>query len=75
MCEFLCPGTEQSEQGDPLDPLRGEEAVDSGQVWDKRSPTSSQYGQVESLSLIFPISCSCYTRFSHMLIIEICRKL
>jgi len=33
MCEFfLCPGTEQSEQGDPLDPLRGEEAVDSGQV-------------------------------------------
>ncbi len=32
MCEFLCPGTEQSEQGDPLDPLRGEEAVGSGQV-------------------------------------------
>ena len=32
MCEFLCPGTEQSEQGEPLDPLRGEEPVDSGQV-------------------------------------------
>jgi len=29
---FLCPGTEQSEQGDLLDPLRGEEAVASGQV-------------------------------------------